>query len=867
MKMLTIYFFSLLLFCSMNYTLRAQENTAYWETFDWDDVVDGAGIKGDYGSVQAIRIAENVLLYQRECGGWPKNTQMQEVLNQADKNALIAARPVNKDCTIDNKAVRLELEYLSKVYKAIPDGAVKTEIKTGFLKGVQYLLDAQYDNGGWPQFYPLKDKGHYSRHITFNDGAMVNAMNILRHIYENDNYSIVADDSTREDAGVAFEKGVACILNSQFVQNGNLTVWCAQHHYSTLLPVKARSYELPSLSGGESAGIIELLMSVDNPSNQIKRAIRSAVSWYDKVAISGIRLEGFINSDGMKDRRVVEDPDADALWARFYTLENNTPYFCDRDGIVKYSIAEIGHERRNGYSWYTGSGHGVLEEYNRWLSRWGPVITEVPAPFAMSIEEISFPETYFSVKDFGAIEGGSVKCTEAFSEAIEKATSSGGGYVIVPKGKYLTGPIVLKDNVCLKFEEGVEILFSTDPDDYLPAVISRHQGIDCYKFSSFIYAHHATNIGIIGKAILHGQGRIWWDYRHAYDRQNDPWNVLVEMAETGVPLEERIFDDVHESLLAPCFVMPINCKNVLIEDITLKYGAYWTVNPVYCENVIIRGVSVETIGDYGKTGNGDGINLSSCRNVLVEHCTLNTGDDCITLKSGRGIDGYKKALPTENIVIRNCTSLQGHGGVVIGSETSGGVHNIYVHDCEFNGTDRGLRIKTARGRGEAIENIWFENIKMGQMVKEAIKIHMPRYTDRYPAHPLSRMTPRIRNVNYRNIDCKGAGGHAIRIQGLPEMPIESIQMENINVQSEKGALLIDAAAILIDNIEISTRDEVVFSFDNCSNITIENLEETDQKVFVRGEGSKDIRLIDCQLDMENILYEGCPNPVSVLATK
>lgn len=492
---------------------------------------------------------------------------------------------------------------------------------------------------------------------------------------------------------------------------------------------------------------------------------------------------------------------------------------------------------------------------------------KIQAPFEISIETVRFPEKYFAVEDFGAQKGGIVKCTQAFASAIDKATKSGGGFVTVPKGKWLIGPIVLKDNVCLKFEEGAEILFSTDPDDYLPAVLSRHQGIDCYKHSAFIYANGATNIGITGKAVLHGQGKAWMDYRNAIPKNADPFQLLVDMAEKGVPVEKRIFDDIHKTLLAPCFIMPINCRNILIEDITVKYGAYWTVNPVYCENVIIRNVSVETIGEYGKTGNGDGINLSSCKNVLVEQCRLNTGDDCITLKSGRDIDGYKKGIPTENVVIRNCESFQGHGGVVIGSETSGGIRNIYVHDCVFNGTDRGVRIKTARGRGDAIENLWFENIKMGKMINEAILIIMPRYTPRYPAFPLTRMTPRIRNINFKNIECVEADKNAIWIQGLPEMPIECITMENINIQAKKGILLMDAAAILIKDISIKPQEDNVLIFDNCQNIIIENLVKTDKKVQIIGEGSKDIKLVNSKLNIDKVVYENCHNQVSFLISE
>jgi len=492
---------------------------------------------------------------------------------------------------------------------------------------------------------------------------------------------------------------------------------------------------------------------------------------------------------------------------------------------------------------------------------------EIRAPFKIDVKEVSFPDRHFSIEDFGAKEGGSVKCTKAFADAIENATKAGGGYVTIPKGTWLTGPIVLKDSVCLKFEEGSEILFSTDTDDYLPAVLSRHQGIDCYKHSSFIYAHNATNIGITGKAIFQGQGKLWWAHRKAIPKSADPFVTLMEMAEDGVPLEERIFDDISTTLLAPCFIMPIHCTNVLIEGITLRYGAYWTVNPVYCENVIIRDVSVHTIGEYGRTRNGDGINLSSCKNVLVEDCLLNTGDDCITIKSGRGIDGYRKGMPSENIVVRHCESLEGHGGVVIGSETSGGVRNIYVHDCTFNGTDRGLRIKTARGRGDAIENIWFEDITMGHMLNEAIKIHMPRYTKRYPAHPITRMTPRIRNINYKNIDCSHAETCAIRITGLPEMPIEGITMDGIKVRSGEGIRIIDASNMVFENMDVLIHEDTVLYVDNGSNITIESLGNSDQLISIKGEGSQGIRLVNSAAIKENIYYEDCENEVSMLINK
>ena len=362
-----------ILFVSMylSFHLTSQADTVL--NSDWDDVVYGRCSDqnaGWWSSSEAIRIAENVLLYQKDIGGWQKNTNMQLVLSQSTKDALLATKSSSADCTIDNGAVWLELTYLSKVYAAIADSAVKAEIKTGFLKGIQYLLEAQYDNGGWPQYYPV-NPGYYKQ-ITYNDDAMTHAMIILMHIYQKDGYySIDGPDTTVANAEIAFNKGIECILKTQYLQQGLLTSWCAQHHYETLEPVMARSYELASLSGSEAGNLAEFLMSLDNPSYEIRRAIYHVVNWYDDARIKGIRIEGYVNSDGENDIRVVPDPAAPDIWARFYTLEDNTPFFCSRDGIKRYSLAEISYERRTNYNWYSNEGHNVFDDYNSWYSKWG----------------------------------------------------------------------------------------------------------------------------------------------------------------------------------------------------------------------------------------------------------------------------------------------------------------------------------------------------------------------------------------------------------------------------------------------------------------------------------------------------------------
>jgi pectinesterase len=333
---------------------------------EWKQVASGQP-KEWYGSAEAVGIAENVLLYQRNVGGWPKNTPFHHPLTQSQKDDLRKLQAVGEGATTDNGATCTELTFLSKIYERTKN----ERYNKAFLRGIDYLLEAQYENGGWPQFYPQR-KGYYT-HITYNDNSMVNIMNVIKAIAEKSAfYSIVADDATVTKARKAFEKGVKVILKTQYKQDGKLTVWCAQHDETTFQPAKARSYELPSLSGGESPGVVLLLMGIDKPTPEIVNAVQAAVIWFDKAKIGGIRMEAFVNSDGLKDRKIVADKAAPFLWARFNELDNNRPFFCDRDGIKKYALSEIGYERRNGYSWYTTGPQKVLDAYKKWQMKWAP---------------------------------------------------------------------------------------------------------------------------------------------------------------------------------------------------------------------------------------------------------------------------------------------------------------------------------------------------------------------------------------------------------------------------------------------------------------------------------------------------------------
>jgi len=317
-----------------------------------------------YGTEEAIAIAENVLLYQRNTGGWPKNIPMHHRLSERDKKTVLAAKDKTTDSTIDNDATYMEPVFLAKVYNK----TFNEKYKNAFMRALEYILAAQYPNGGWPQYYPLQ-RGYYSR-ITYNDNAMINMLTILKGIIENDELFAFVDDTALIKRCIdAFDRGLDCILKTQYRQNGKLTGWCAQHDEKTLEPALGRSYELASLSGSEGANVVLFLMEIENPKKEVIEAVSAAVEWFEKVKISGIRVETFINSDGLRDRRVVADPAAPFIWARFYQLEDNRPIFSDRDGIKKYAMSEIGQERRGGYGWYTYAPQEVLEKYKEYVKK------------------------------------------------------------------------------------------------------------------------------------------------------------------------------------------------------------------------------------------------------------------------------------------------------------------------------------------------------------------------------------------------------------------------------------------------------------------------------------------------------------------
>lgn len=309
-----------------------------------------------FASAEAKKVATIILTYQTDAGGWPKNTDTISKPYTGDRALLLP--------TFDNKGTVDELRFMARMVVATKDPAYRTS----FDQGLAYVLSAQYPNGGWPQFFPLREK--YYDHITFNDGAMVRVLEFVREVGRDERYAFV-EAATRVACRDAFARGIACILKCQIVVAGQPTVWCAQHDEKTFAPAQARTYELPSFSGSESVGITRLLLSLEQPSPATKAAIEGAIRWFQAHAITGQRLETVKGADGKPNLVMIPDAKAPALWARFYDLKTGQPFVCDRDGIPKPRLADIGSERRNGYSWFGEYARDLLaKDYPRWKQKY-----------------------------------------------------------------------------------------------------------------------------------------------------------------------------------------------------------------------------------------------------------------------------------------------------------------------------------------------------------------------------------------------------------------------------------------------------------------------------------------------------------------
>jgi polygalacturonase len=458
----------------------------------------------------------------------------------------------------------------------------------------------------------------------------------------------------------------------------------------------------------------------------------------------------------------------------------------------------------------------------------------------------------FSVLDFGAVADGLQLNTAAIASAIQTCAASGGGRVFFPAGAYLTGPIELKSHVELHVEEGATVLFSRNFDDY-PLCVTNFEGQQTVTCRPPLWGRNLRNIAITGKGSFNGQGEAWrpvkkmkmadaqWEELRrsggVIDDQRHIWWPSLAALE-GERLVRRLRASRQEpriedyrparDFLRPNMVQLVECRDVLLDGPTFENSACWNVHLLLCEHVVVRNC---TVLNPWYAQNGDGLDIESCRNVLIKDCHVDVGDDAICLKSGKDEEGRRRGRPCENITIRNCKVLHGHGGVTIGSEMSGGVRNVKVLDCEFRGTDVGLRFKTCRGRGGVVEDIEIQNVAMADIKGAAISFDMyyggtawgegPEVKP-HP-EPLNEGTPRFRNVRMSNITCAGAR-RAVELRGLPEMPIEGITLENAHLTAREGVYITEAQEITLRDVHVETPDNPAIRCHNAVGLCMEQVD-------------------------------------------
>lgn len=475
-------------------------------------------------------------------------------------------------------------------------------------------------------------------------------------------------------------------------------------------------------------------------------------------------------------------------------------------------------------------------------------ITPIKAPFEMpQLKRPQFPS--LQVKVGLRKRDRSRMVTAQIQRAIDQVHGRGGGSVVIPEGEWHTGRLILKSNVNLHIPKGVVLRFSDKVEDYMPAVFTRSAGVEGMSTGAMIYAFRQRNIAVTGQGILYGP------------------NMQSELREKGInygdfdqhvaydkPATERFYDLVHQpKVFSPTFIGPVDCRNVLIEGVTLVRSAFWNVVPTYCDSVIIRGVTVNSeTPDHIPCG--DGMDIESSRNVLIEYCTLETGDDGFTIKAGRGIDGLRVNRPTENVVIRYCLTKTAHGGVTCGSETAGMIRDLYVHDCVFDGSTVGIRFKTRRPRGGGGEDLYYERIRMQNLKGSAIgfdmlgsALYVGSQSARTPM-PLNQFTPLYRNIDIRDIVIEGATSF-LKVIGIPESPAMNVSISNVTSKTKELMILHDLNHLSLTDCDLSTTGGSQIDILDGRNMTFRNVRfhTPDGQVSMKKDGplTENNRFINC----------------------
>lgn len=464
-------------------------------------------------------------------------------------------------------------------------------------------------------------------------------------------------------------------------------------------------------------------------------------------------------------------------------------------------------------------------------------------PFEMPvIDRPQFPANEVSLTDFGAVADGVTLNTEAFAKAIDALSAKGGGTLNVPAGVWLTGPIVLKSNINLHLDGGAIITFSADEDLY-DVVYVVYEGFEAWRTQSPITGNNLVNVAITGSGVIDGNGGMWRPVKREKMTKGE-WANLVSKG--GLVVDDKVWYPsqsyidgmaMHEDRAnmtkeqatatkryqRPVLVQLVSCKNVLLEGVTFQNSPAWNVHPLMCENLIVDGVYIQ---NPSFAQNGDGLDVESCKNVIIYRSTLDVGDDAICIKSGKDEAGRRRGIPTENVIVKDCRVYHGHGGFVVGSEMSGGVNNVSVRDCQFIGTNIGLRFKSTRGRGGVVKNIFIDNINMLNITEDAITFDLYYWTfGAVPKEipPVDETTPRFCDITINGVTSLGSG-KALKFNGIPEMPIDNVKVTNSVFTAHEGGLLSNSENILFENLMIRAEKGPALVIDNVSNAAVTGCE-------------------------------------------
>lgn len=515
--------------------------------------------------------------------------------------------------------------------------------------------------------------------------------------------------------------------------------------------------------------------------------------------------------------------------------------------------------------------------------------------FKMSaIADPVIPALSVSVTDFGAVGDGQTLNTQAFTDAIGYVSAKGGGTVIIPRGIWLTGPITLKSNLNIHTESGALVIFSKNKDLY-PLVETSFEGLNTVRCMSPINGREIENIAFTGEGIFDGSGEAWRMVKRSKLTESQ-WKDLVasggivddreqnwypsesfkkgtELSDMNVPRSFTKIEDYQEikDFLRPVMVSLVKCKNVLLDGPVFQNSPAWCIHPLMCENLIVRNLEVR---NPWFSQNGDGIDIESCKNSLVYKCSFDVGDDAICIKSGKDKDGRLRGMPTENLVVKDCIVYHGHGGVTVGSEMSGGVKNMHVSGCTFIGTDVGLRFKSNRGRGGVVEGIYISDVDMlniptnaisfnlyygGLSVSEMMAENKNNNGTQESIPEVTEETPQFKDIIIKNIRCKGAL-QAVYLQGLPEMNLENVLLENLTMEADNGLLCMDANGVTLKDVVLKTGNQPALKFINTKNVSVENLipaEGGEAVIAINGSKSENYNIqFMAEKDMPNLVLLG-----------